>query len=162
HLTGVEEFYGRTFQVNCHVLIPRPETEELVQLVLEKVKPASFTCVDVGTGSGVIAITLAKEWEDKDAHIIATDLSEEALEVAKQNAYDHRVEIEFNQGNFLKPLIEHGKKVDIIVSNPPYIAYEEKNQLAETVRNFDPELALFAHKQGLSAYEQIIKQSPYV
>lgn len=162
HITGVEMFYGRTFYVNQDVLIPRPETEELVFHLLAKVTNDSFSCVDVGTGSGIIAVSLAKEWADKTVKMIATDLSDKALHIAQRNANQHQTDIEFFQGDFLQPLINHNRKVDIIISNPPYIAYEEAASLSETVRNFDPELALFAEDNGLAAYQQIIEQAPLV
>ncbi|SHM62631.1 peptide chain release factor N(5)-glutamine methyltransferase [Gracilibacillus kekensis] len=162
HLTGVEEFYGRSFHVNPHVLIPRPETEELIHYLLTNVKKKELSCVDVGTGSGVIAISLAKEWQNSVIEVLATDISTEALQVARKNAEKHQADIHFYHGNFLTPLIEQGKKVDMIVSNPPYIAYEEKDSLSETVKNFDPEMALFAEENGLAAYQSIIEQAPFV
>nr|WP_238343507.1 peptide chain release factor N(5)-glutamine methyltransferase [Gracilibacillus saliphilus] len=160
HLTGIEAFYGRIFHVNKHVLIPRPETEELVQQVIEAVDKTNITCVDIGTGSGVIAISLAKEWEhNRQIEMLATDLSEEALKVAKKNADKHEAKVDFYHGSFLEPIITQGKKVDLIVSNPPYIAYGEAEGLSETVKHFDPEMALFADHNGLAAYQQIIHQA---
>lgn len=163
HLTGYEYFYGRRFTVDGHVLIPRPETEELVQHVIRhdvdfRKKPLRI--VDVGTGSGVIAITLKLEWSD--AEVFATDISEEVLQVAKKNAAEWNADVAFLQGNFLEPLIEREMVVDILVSNPPYIAETERNVLSDTVKNFDPELALFAGDDGLSAYKEIIRQAKRV
>ncbi|QTN00876.1 peptide chain release factor N(5)-glutamine methyltransferase [Sediminibacillus dalangtanensis] len=160
HLTGTEAFYGRDFLVDKHVLIPRPETEELVLGVLEYArglgeKPVRL--VDVGTGSGVIAITL--KLEKPSWKVAATDISEHALQVAKQNADRLGAEIDFQQGYFLQPVVERREQVDIIVSNPPYIAHQEKASLDETVKNFDPALALFAEKEGLAAYHQIIDRA---
>ncbi|MDX8047732.1 peptide chain release factor N(5)-glutamine methyltransferase [Gracilibacillus sp. S3-1-1] len=163
HLTGLEEFYGRTFYVNKDVLIPRPETEELIQDVINTVDNANhLTCVDIGTGSGIIAVTLAKEWERQQLKMLAVDLSPDALTVAKKNAAKHEAEVDFYQGSFLEPLIDCGQKVDIIVSNPPYIAYEEAEKLSDTVKHFDPEMALFAENDGLAAYQQILQQAPSV
>lgn len=163
HLTGYEYFYGRRFTVDGHVLIPRPETEELVQHVIRhdvdfRKKPLRI--VDVGTGSGVIAITLKLEWSD--AEVFATDISEEVLQVAKKNAAEWNADVAFLQGNFLEPLIEREMVVDILVSNPPYIAETERNVLSDTVKNYDPELALFAGDDGLSAYKEIIRQAKRV
>lgn len=163
HLTGYEYFYGRRFTVDEHVLIPRPETEELVQHVIRhgvdfRKKPLRI--VDVGTGSGVIAITL--KLERSDAEVFATDISAEALQVAKKNAAAWNADVAFLQGNFLEPLIEREMVVDILVSNPPYIAEKERNVLSDTVKNFDPELALFAGDDGLSAYKEIIRQAKRV
>ncbi|WP_174614950.1 peptide chain release factor N(5)-glutamine methyltransferase [Virgibacillus ihumii] len=161
HITGSEEFYGRKFQVNRHTLIPRPETEELVQQVIRST-PANkpLTIVDVGTGSGIIAITLALELNQ--ATVYATDISEPALEMARKNAATLGADVHFLHGDFLKPVMEKNIHADIIVSNPPYISVAEKAGLADTVKNFDPELALFAEENGLGAYKKIIADLPYV
>lgn len=162
HLTGRESFYGRDYFVDKHVLIPRPETEELVLGVIDYVKAAKLKnpprIVDVGTGSGVIAITLKLELGTPE--VCATDLSEEALTVARRNAESLEADVTFTQGDFLKPLVDNKQaQVDIIVSNPPYIAYEEQDALSDTVKNYDPELALFAEEEGLAAYKQILAQA---
>jgi len=160
HLMGYEEFYGRRFSVDKHVLIPRPETEELVQTVIKAVEKSasdSIRIVDVGTGSGVIAITLALELENVE--VIGVDISPEALEVAKKNAAQLDAKVKFRQGDFLQPLLDEKEKVHIIVSNPPYIAEAERDALSDTVKNYDPELALFSGDNGLAAYKEIIKQA---
>lgn len=163
HITGYDMFYDRVFTVNHAVLIPRPETEELVELVIHYVKKQEqterpLTLVDVGTGSGIIAITLALELPN--VKVYATDLSKEALQVAKHNAENHGATVTFLQGDFLKPVIEQNIQADLIISNPPYIAKEEKVDMADTVKNFDPELALFADDQGLAAYRNMTRQLP--
>ena len=162
HLTGMEQFYGRDFTVNEHVLIPRPETEELVQLILKKTatSPRPLKLLDIGTGSGVIPITLKKE--DPTLTIEASDISEHALTVAKHNAANLEADIEFHQSDFLQKWLGSGQQFDLIVSNPPYIAWEERSTLSDTVKNFDPELALFADDQGLAAYQVIIEQAKSV
>lgn len=163
HLMGYEVFYGRSFSVDNYVLIPRFETEELVQHVLKMTKNDQRKLkriVDVGTGSGVIAITLALELEGVE--VVATDISSEALKVAKQNASTLGAQVEFFEGSFLEPLISQGIRVDFIVSNPPYIAEAEREELADTVKNFDPALALFADENGLAAYKNIVKQAEKV
>ncbi|WP_077329359.1 peptide chain release factor N(5)-glutamine methyltransferase [Virgibacillus siamensis] len=160
HIIGSEEFYGRNFQVNRHTLIPRPETEELVQQVIQAAPVTPVTIVDIGTGSGIIAITLALELEN--ATVYATDISEKALQTAEKNASNLGAEVTFMQGDFLKPVMEKNIKADIIVSNPPYISAAEKPSLSDTVKNFDPELALFADKNGLAAYQKIIADLPDV
>lgn len=161
HLTGYAEFYGREFKVNEHTLIPRPETEELVLKVIEHASEVKAPIiVDVGTGSGVIAITLALEVPG--ATIIATDISASALSVAKKNAKKHGARIQFIQGDYLKPLLLEQMKVDVIVSNPPYISYEDKSTLTRTVKDFDPELALFARDNGLAAYQTLMMQMEHV
>lgn len=164
HLTGYEYFFGRKFTVNEHVLIPRPETEELVAKAIEQINKRKMseplTVVDVGTGSGVIAITLALEVPNLTVY--ATDISGSGLKVAKGNADILKAKVNFLHGDFLQPLIDSGEKADIVISNPPYIAFHEKESLSKTVKNFDPALALFADKDGLGAYEQIITQLPKV
>ncbi|EQB38209.1 MULTISPECIES: peptide chain release factor N(5)-glutamine methyltransferase [Virgibacillus] len=164
HLMGYAYFYGRKFYVTNHVLIPRPETEELVYHSISSTEGKSVdklpVIVDAGTGSGVIAITLALELANAKIH--ATDLSKEALKVAKKNADDHQAAIHFHDGDFLQPLIDQQIHVDMIVSNPPYISIKEKMELADTVRDFDPELALFAEDEGLAAYIKLIDQSKQV
>lgn len=158
HLTGWAEFYGRRFTVNADVLVPRPETEELVEGVLQLLHQTSrsnpLKIVDLGTGSGAIACTLALEAENVEVH--ATDISAEALQVAGQNAKNLGAEVIFHQGDFLSPVAS--QEFDIIVSNPPYISYVEQEELSETVSQFDPHLALFAEDEGLAAYRTIARQ----
>lgn len=157
HLTGVGHFYGREFQVNENVLIPRPETEELVLGVMDYVRDENLkapSIVDLGTGSGVIAVTLATELPDSD--VTGVDLSEEALRIAETNAAQHGADVQFYHGNFLESLLE--EPFDIIVSNPPYIAFSEKEKMDDTVVDFDPAMALFAEGEGLAAYKTILTQ----
>lgn len=164
HLMGEDMFYGRTFMVNEHVLIPRPETEELVEHIISvansKLTKRPLTIVDIGTGSGVIAITLALELSG--VKVYATDISPHALLVARENAQRLGADIRFLEGNYVQPLIEHQLKVDILVSNPPYIAKSERDQLSRTVKEFDPEMALFADDHGLAAYKEILSLAPQV
>lgn len=158
HLMGTASFYGKDFGVNRDVLVPRQETEELVAGVLDFVWDwgTAPTIADIGTGSGIIAITLALELEN--AHVYATDISSEALEVAQQNATLLGSDVTFLQGDLLSPIAENGLQPDIIVSNPPYIAEGERTELADTVREFDPELALFADDNGLAIYKHLFHQ----
>ena len=160
HITGQADFYGRTFSVNEHTLIPRPETEELVEYVRDdlnqRLPTSSPVIIDVGTGTGIIAITLKLEYPD--AQVYATDISEEALQMARRNATDLGADITCLHGDFLKPVIAKTLQPDIIISNPPYIAAEEKAHMSRTVKDFDPKLALFASDGGLAAYKQILKQ----
>lgn len=167
HLIGEETFYGRSFTVNEDVLIPRPETEEVVERAIQLIQQHEkfnrnepITIVDVGTGSGIIAITL--DIEITNTNITAVDISPKALKIAKQNAKQLNTEIEFFEGSFLQPLIEKQLKVDFIISNPPYIPYADLPTLSVTVREFDPELALFADESGLYAYRNILEQAPQV
>ncbi|TLS36705.1 peptide chain release factor N(5)-glutamine methyltransferase [Pseudalkalibacillus caeni] len=165
HLTGTESFYGREFTVNEHVLIPRPETEELVLGVIErsaKLFPGSepLSLVDVGTGSGAIAISLALELER--SNVTAIDISEEALKVAKQNAINLRAEVSFLHGDLLQPIIEQGKRFDIVVSNPPYISQEDYEQLDPLVRDHEPITALVGGEDGYELYRKLAHQIPKV
>lgn len=162
HMLGYTYFYGRKFTVNKHVLIPRFETEELVQTVIHYIENTyldqeKVTVVDIGTGSGIIAITLKLELPK--INVVATDISEAALEVAKKNAFAYDAQITWQQGDFLQPIIKSGIEPTIIVSNPPYIKEQDRSRLSDTVKNFDPELALFAGDDGLEAYKTIIQQS---
>src|SRR5699024_10376346 len=164
-IIGYEMFFGRPFYVDENVLIPRPETEELVQRIIEHARKTyvtnePITIVDVGTGSGIIAITLALELPF--AIVYATDISPDALAVAKKNATNLQAQVTFLEGDFLQPLIDLSTKVEIVVSNPPYIAKHERDKLSDTVKNFDPAIALFAENNGLRAYQTIISQLPHV
>lgn len=162
YLIGYEYFFGRKFFVNEDVLIPRPETEELVDFCLHHIKKdkSSLNIADIGTGSGVIAITIALECPE--AMIYATDLSRKALHQARKNAKFHQANLTFLQGNFLKPIIDKNIPLDYIIANPPYIKTTAKRQLSRTVKHFEPEIALFAGEDGLSAYRTIIQQIPHV
>ncbi len=151
YIVGNVDFFGINLKVNENVLIPRFETEELVDKVINysKIFNKKLKVVDIGTGSGAIAITLKKKL---NAELTATDISNEALEVAKENALINNVQIDFKLGNLLEPLDE---KYDILVSNPPYIAYDE--EIMEIVKNNEPHLALYAANNGLYCYEEILK-----
>lgn len=160
HLTGIQPFYGRDFLVNEHVLVPRFETEELVQHVIELVhrnfKGQEVTIVDVGTGSGVIGVTLALELPR--VKVYATDISKHALIMAEKNAQIHGAQLTFLQGDFLEPIIDNEINPQIIVSNPPYIKLTDDVTLSDTVVKYDPHLALFGGDDGLDAYRKIINQ----
>lgn len=154
YIVGNVDFYGYPFVVNSSVLIPRFETEELVEKVIKRCKKKfadQIDIVDIGTGSGCIAITLKKEL---CSNITAVDISKEALEVALKNAKNNHVEIEFLEGNLLESLI---KKYDVLISNPPYIDREE--EIMEIVKQNEPEIALYAEHNGLYCYEEILKNA---
>lgn len=155
YIVGDVNFYGYTFIVNKNVLIPRFETEELVYKTinyLNKYFPNNPKIIDLGTGSGCIAITLKKEIPN--ASISAVDISENALEVAKMNANNNNVDIAFYQGNMLEPLKD---EYDCIISNPPYIAYDE--EIMPIVKNNEPSIALYADHNGLFYYEMILSKA---
>ncbi|WP_050183371.1 peptide chain release factor N(5)-glutamine methyltransferase [Domibacillus robiginosus] len=161
HLIGVEEFYGRPFIVNGNVLIPRPETEELVYHTLEKIKGRqSPVIVDIGTGSGAIAVTIKAE--RPDASVYAVDLSAEALQTASENAKALGVDVTFLHGDLAEPLIEQGLLVDVLLSNPPYIPAGERETLSTVVVDHEPHMALFGGEDGLDLYRKLAGQLPVV
>lgn len=143
YITGVQWFFGKPFQVNTSVLIPRPETEELVQWVIDEWQDKNdLTILDIGTGSGCIPISLKLKLPA--ASIAAIDVSKSALTVALQNAQQHQAEIFFLEMDFLKEdQWEKLGQFDIIASNPPYIPEQELDTLERNVRDFEPEIALF-------------------
>jgi len=159
YIIGYTYFYNLKIKVNKDVLIPRFDTEVLVEIVLFDNQDQSKKIVDVGTGSGCIAIALKKENENFD--LIGIDISGSALSIAETNASENDVEIDFIQGDLLEPLIEQDTKVDIIVSNPPYIDINDKD-LNEAVKFHEPHLALFSEDNGLSHIKDILEQSSSV
>lgn len=154
YILGVANFLGLDFKVDPRVLIPRPETELLVELAIKKFQ--GMEILDIGTGSGCIAVTLAKHF--LNAYVTTIDVSQAALQLAQENARIHKVNnIEFIQvdiANFKTP-----KKFDLIVSNPPYIAREQMSKLPSDVQH-EPHLALEAGEDGLDFYRTIIKIIP--
>ena len=149
-------FYGRQFFVNEQVLIPRPETEELVKWVLNDFNDVQnyINILELGTGSGCIAISLAKE--QSKFNIEALDVSETALEIAKKNAIRHHIEIDFIHQD-MTALVVWNKSLDVIISNPPYIEAEEKREMLPNVLDYEPHLALFTPEQDpLYFYRKII------
>ncbi|NLN32947.1 MAG: peptide chain release factor N(5)-glutamine methyltransferase [Flavobacteriaceae bacterium] len=156
YITGETEFYGMKFFVNESVLIPRPETEELIEWILKDVKNSNLQILDVGTGSGCIPIVLKKNLPQ--AEILAMDISEKALETALLNVKYHRTEINFLQTDFLNMSFENLPEFDIIVSNPPYIGETEKLEMNENVVKFEPHSALFVPDENtLVFYKKIIE-----
>ena len=159
HLVGFEYFYDRKYKVTKDVLSPRMETEELIYKVIEYVNASNknkFKILDLCTGSGIIAITLKKELEQVSVDIIASDISEEALEVAKENSQSHDATIKFIKSDIFNNIDD---KFDIIVSNPPYIDRKDEVTMQDNVLNYDPHLALFAEEEGMYFYRQIIEQA---
>ena len=152
YIVGNVDFYGNLIEVNKNVLIPRFETEQLVEKTLKLIHPKKhlLRIADLGTGSGCIAITLKKEIPN--SIIDAVDISEKALEVAKHNAILNHTDINFYLGDMLNPL---KGKYDVIISNPPYLDYNEP--IMDIVRNNEPDQALFADNRGLFYYEAILK-----
>ena len=159
HLVGFEYFYDRKYKVTKDVLSPRMETEELIYKVIEYVKANNkdnLKILDLCTGSGIIAITLRKELENISLEVVASDISEAALEVAKGNAILNNGEVKFIQSDIFENIND---KFDIIVSNPPYIAYDDKVTMEDNVLNYDPHLALFAEEDGMYFYRKIVESA---
>ena len=153
YILGKTSFMGLEFKVNNSVLIPRPETEELVRLILKE-ELEGKEILDVGTGSGCIAISLAKNLSN--AKVTALDISEDAIEVAKENAKLNNVEIEFTKADIFE--YQSDKKYDVIISNPPYVLESEKSLMKKNVLDFEPELALFVEdNNSLKYYESILE-----
>ena len=163
YIIGETEFFGLPFKVNEHTLIPRPETEELISLVLENIKnqktnSKALSILDIGTGSGCIAISLAKNLPN--AQVYAVDVSEEALKTAKQNAEFNNVQVSFIKADILNvnswDLEFKDLEFDIIVSNPPYVRNLEKVEIKNNVLNHEPHLALFVEDNNpLQFYKAI-------
>lgn len=156
YITKQQEFYGRDFRVTPDVLIPRPETELLVETVL-KLRPAAGLLIDVGTGSGAIAVTLALE---SPASVIATDLSAASLAVAHLNAAKLQASVRFIQADLLQAFSP--SCADVIVSNPPYISPADAPSLQPEVCDWEPHLALFADDSGLAIYQRLIPEAARV
>lgn len=182
YITGKQEFWGLGFEVNPSVLIPRPETEHVMEVALARLGERGLKIhmdtgaprdtlfvADVGTGSGCLAVALAHELPH--AKVFATDISAEALEVARHNAACHGVSdrVEFLEGDLLRPFLENApaadgsaalpKQFDLIVSNPPYIGRHEESSLAREVRDHEPHAALFGGPTGVELYGRLIGQA---
>lgn len=156
HVLGYEWFYGYRFIVNEDVLIPRPETEELVANILAEydqyfADKENVNVADIGTGSGAIAISLKKE--EPSMNILGTDISEAAITIANQNAQKNDVLVPFMVGDMLEPLIDRDLKLDILISNPPYIPSNE--EMEASVVDYEPHVALFGGEDGLKYYRII-------
>ncbi|QQE13513.1 peptide chain release factor N(5)-glutamine methyltransferase [Planctomycetota bacterium] len=160
YLVGQAPFFSMMFEVTRDTLIPRPSTETLVEHVIQHARVAPGltkpVIADVCTGSGIIAICLAKQI--KDSRVIATDISEAALKVAKRNAEKHGVadRIDFRQGDLLEPL--QGERFDYLVSNPPYIPDSEWSELERNVKEYEPEIALRGGEDGLQFLTSLIER----
>jgi release factor glutamine methyltransferase len=144
YVLGISDFYGLRFRVNRHVLIPRRETEELVDLVVKEVRALgikTLSILDIGTGSGCIPVALKKNLPFAD--VSAMDVSQDALEVARENAFLNKTDVLFVQDSILTPSSFTDAEYDIIISNPPYIALPEKESMHKNVLDYEPHLALF-------------------
>lgn len=157
HILGYEWFYGLKFKVTHNTLIPRPETEEIVDRFLQQTKQkSSLKVLDIGTGTGAIAITIKKERPQYE--VTATDLSAKALAVAKENAETNKVSVRFREGDLTHPV--ESEKFDVILSNPPYIGEDEKDVMDQSVLDYEPPMALFAENKGLLIYQRLATELP--
>ena len=156
YIIGQADFYGMQLKVDDRVLIPRPETEELVELILAENSEENLKVLDIGTGSGAIALALAKNraaWS-----VTAADISQEALDLASENAKVQKLNIFFKKSDCFAEISE---KYDIIVSNPPYISREDESEVGLNVLYSEPHLALFADEDGLAIYRRIAEDAKY-
>lgn len=157
HILGYEWFYDLKLKVTHDTLIPRPETEEIVDKFLQQTKQDdSLKVLDIGTGTGAIAIVAKKQRSNDD--VTGTDLSPKALAVAKENAAANGVEVRFLEGDLTAPVKD--EKFDVILSNPPYIGEHEKNVMDQSVLDYEPPMALFAENDGLFIYQRLAKELP--
>jgi len=156
YILGLVEFYGCQIQVDPRVLIPRPETEILVDYIVKKVRKEAKILWDLCTGSGAIGISLKK----KLPHLLVSlsDLSKDALNVAKENAKQNEVEVEIVEGDLFTPF--QGQKADVITINPPYVTTKEYLNLSKSVRDFEPKMALVGGEIGIEVYERLAKELP--
>jgi release factor glutamine methyltransferase len=158
YVVGKAHFYGSVFNVRPSVLIPRPETEELVDLIIKENKGITdLSIIDIGTGSGCIAVSLKKNLQD--AKVSALDISAAALEVATENAMLNNVEIEFIQRDILNEDLSNGQKFDVIVSNPPYVCRSEHSEMEKNVLDYEPHLALFVEDDDPLLFYRAITES---
>jgi len=160
HLVGRAEFYSIEFEVTSDCLIPRPETEHLVQRAIEFLRQrggSQFVC-DLCTGCGIIAVAIAKNVPE--AKVIATDISAAALAVATKNIEKHGLQerIELREGDLFEPLIPPLDQFDLIASNPPYVSAAEYEKLDKNVKDYEPRIALYAGEGGLDVYKRIVEK----
>ena len=154
YIIGQADFYGMQLKVDERVLIPRPETEELVELILAENPEVNLKVLDIGTGSGAIALALAKNRPNWS--VTAADISQDALDVASENAKNQKFNIFFKKSDCFAEISE---KYDIIVSNPPYISREDESEVGLNVLYSEPHLALFADEDGLAIYRRIAEDA---
>jgi release factor glutamine methyltransferase len=164
YITGHQEFWGLDFLVNPAVLIPRPETEHLVEWAIELIRRSASTprVIDVGTGSGCIILSVAHEVKDAELH--AVDISQPALAVARNNAERLRLteRVTFHEGDLLTEFLGASGYFDFVVSNPPYVGRSEADKVQREVREHEPEVAVFGGERGLDIYERLIPQAHQV
>jgi release factor glutamine methyltransferase len=156
YITQKQEFFGREFRVSKDVLIPRPETELLVETVLHR-RPDFGALADVGTGSGCIAVSLAMERKPAGGRVYALDISAAALKLAHENSARFFAGVQFIEGDLLNPVCD--SCLDVVVSNPPYVPLGDLPGMQREVRDWEPHLALFAGNSGLAIYQRLIPEA---
>ena len=154
YIIGQADFFGMQLKVDERVLIPRPETEELIELILDENPETNLSVLDIGTGSGAIALALAKNRPNWS--VVAADISQDALDLASENAKNQKLNIFFKKSDCFAEISE---KYDIIVSNPPYISREDESEVGLNVLYSEPHLALFADEVGLAIYRRIAEDA---
>jgi len=158
YITKKQEFYGREFHVTADVLIPRPETEHLVEAAIDVIRTRKDSRIlDIGTGSGAIAISLALE---TGAHVLASDISAKALAIAKENRGRHKARVSFFVGDLASAVA--ACSIDLLVSNPPYVPGADAANMQREVRDWEPHIALFAGDSGLEIYERLIAEAAVI
>lgn len=158
YIVGRAWFYGETFKVSPATLIPRQETEDLVTFVADLIKKGHIAqdarVIDIGTGTGIIAITLKQRFPN--LQVTATDISPDALDIARENAADKEAVIDFQLGDLFEPVL--GQEFDLIISNPPYISSDETDVMSKSTVLYEPDLALFAEENGYQIYWRLFDQ----
>ncbi|WP_232226935.1 peptide chain release factor N(5)-glutamine methyltransferase [Marinilactibacillus sp. 15R] len=156
YIIGHEWFYDRKFNVSSNTLIPRPETEEWFDRYIKKLPNQPFKVLDIGTGSGVLAIS--HKLERQDDQVVAVDISSDALEIAEDNAATLGADVEFYKSDLTQAVKD--QSFDLIISNPPYISINEKSVMDQSVLDHEPSIALFAREDGLEIYRRLAEELP--
>ena len=157
YILGFKEFYGRNFKVNSSVLVPRPETEEIIEQLKNNLVNNNEVLLDIGTGSGILAVTIAKEFQNKNIKAYASDISKDALVLAKDNATIHNVNISFIKSNLLENIEQNIlNEVTILVANLPYVNKNWIDQEKPNELHYEPQIALYSKKEGLELIEKLL------
>lgn len=157
YILGFKEFYGRNFKVNSSVLVPRPETEEIIEQLKNNLVNNNEALLDIGTGSGILAVTIAKEFQNKNIKAYASDISKDSLVVAKDNATMHNANISFIKSNLLENIEQNIlNEVTILVANLPYVNKNWINQKKLNELHYEPQIALYSEKEGLELIEKLL------
>jgi len=157
YMLGFKEFYGRNFKVNSSVLVPRPETEEIIEQLKNNLVNNNEVILDIGTGSGILAVTIAKEFQNKNIKAYASDISKDALVLAKDNATMHNANISFIKSNLLENIEQNIlNEVTILVANLPYVNKNWIDQEKPNELHYEPQIALYSKKEGLELIEKLL------